>query len=300
MIKDDFVVGNYLLVAGYAIYTTPDFVKLDLIAGDPSASGYQIGVGSSVRFGSLTGIITNPTSSEHIWVADHTSACIRSISRRDNQSLHLTGVCEDRGVRDGSFGTAIIGYPIGMAKVSSHATTIYFFDNLNQHFRCLTRGDSDWEVISLFSLRLNVNRFVFEPTETYAYISHNHGITRVRLTWQSSFEEIISLDNGAGHNDGPLAQAQVRKPLDLYFFDENKLLLADNKNHVIRMIDLLTSEISTICQPQTSDVSVTEGDIEDCKIRFPNQVFPSYESSTLYILGDSEIYSLAYFGELMF
>lgn len=295
--KDDFVTGNYLLVAGYGIYTTHDFIKLDLVAGNPYKTGYQEGIRAAARFGSLTAVATHPTNTAYIWVADHTNGCIRSINRISNLTTSLTGRCTRHELWDGKFSAAKIGYPIGLASLSKVALTLYFFDNTDEVLRCLTRDSNGWQVLSIYILNKNTNRFVFDPAERYAYFSHSQSITRLSVTWQGSVEEIIPYSNGPGHNDGPFTEAKINKALSIYFFDENTILLADNKNHAIRVIDLLTSEISTLCKPQENDITDNEGDIEECKLRFPNQVFQSYDASTFYIVGDPKIYSLTYFGK---
>lgn len=293
--EDDYIKGNYLVVIGYSICTTRDFRKCDNICGVPSSSGLYEGKKAVARLGFVTGIIANPMNKKITWFADHTFNCIRSVQRTTNITNIVTGKCDDSSVKDGPIAEAKIGYPINLVKRLAVEMTIYFFDNKEESLRCLVRSNSAWYVRTIFKLNRNVNAFTFDPHGEYVYFNSYSDIVRVSTEWKSSFENIIS---GIGHNDGTLYRAKLDVARYSLFLDNSTFLFADYKNHVVRLVDLIASSISSICIPQTKHFKDLNGSISTCQIRFPRQLFKSRNSSAILILGDASVYELKFSGRL--
>jgi len=135
----------------------------------------------------------------------------------------------------------------------------------------------------------------FDTAGTYLYFTTNSSVMRISSTWDGTAETVIS---GFGHNDGALESARVRDPKRMLFLEDTTLLLADYKNHVLRVVNLGTSSVSTICVPQLDDATVSEGSVDTCRIKFPRQLVKSTNSSKVYLIGDSSIFSINYAGEL--
>jgi len=295
IVADDFVKGNYLVVFGYGIYTTSDFKTPHYIGGLSNLNGYVNGAKSLSRFSYINGIASSPTTDRHIWISDQDNSCFRTLDRLTNITSDLTGVCGGfRRILDGDFASAEVAYPFGMAVSPSENKKIYFYESSDGQIRCLLQVGSIWSIQTITNLNEDIAGLTFDPTGTFLYFTTNSSIMRVSSTWRSSPETIIS---GFGHNDGALNSAKMRESKYLHFLDSQNILLTDYKNHVLRVVDLTQSYVSSICLLQSSDVSALGGSIATCKLEYPRNFVASREASKIYIIGDHSIYSLGYTGE---
>jgi len=298
IVEDDYVKGNYLLVIGYAVCTTSNFVKIYLIAGDLQISGYAEGIKNRARFGYINGIITDPFRDTHIWISDQDNGCFRIINRKTNATAELTGKCTSRYVRNARIEDAGIAYPLGITRKPYNlgiTGITYFYESQKQTVRSIWKIESYWYVNTLYQLGEPINSMIFDPTGVYLYFTTNSSIMRVSSTWKHQPETVIS---GFGHNDGGLRSANVRDPKHLLFLEDRTFLFADYSNHVIRVVEL-NSLVTTICVPQLDDVQVSEGIYDTCLIKNPRQFVRSKKDPRkIYFIGDSFVFELKYSGEL--
>jgi len=286
--------GQYLVVYGYAICTTKDFSLLYILSGNVTSKGHSGGTGNQARFGEINGIARSPTSNKHMWVSDHGNNCIRNVNIRSTRAQDLTGNCSETVVRDGKFNSAGVAFPFGLIASPSDRSKLYYYERKTETLRQFIRLGPSWYIRTVFALKEEVYGLNFDPAGAYVYFSTKSNIIRVSSTWDDTAETVIS---GFGHNDGNLDSAEVRDPKHILFLDKNNFLLADYNNHVLRLVDLDRSVVSTICVPQNSDATPTSGSTETCRMRFPRHLVASTDLSRFYILGDFSSYELQYFGE---
>jgi len=294
IVADDYVKGNYLVVFGYAIFTTSDFIKLESIGGVSNINEYANGRKDISRFGYVNGIVTSPKNNKHIWLSDLDNNCFREINRVTNYTSYLTGGCREKTVKDGKFDNAKVAFPFGMITSTLNDDRVYFLERKYQTLKCLIRINSIWYVNTLIPLNQNISGLTFNPTGAYLYFTTNSSIMRVSSTWKSSPETILS---GFGHNDGAIDSAKMREPKYLHFLDNQTVLLTDYKNHVLRVVDLAKSRVSTICRLQTDGGILQNGLINTCRMQLPRNLAISKESLNIYVIGDFSIYELKYSGK---
>lgn len=296
IVADDYVKGNYLLVFGYAIYTTSDFVNLNQIGGDDNLLGYVNGDQKISRFRYVNGIATSPISNKYIWISDQGNGCFRTLNRENNYTTVLTGNCNSRSIIDGKFAYAGVAFPFGMAVSLAESSKVYFYESRKGTVRCLLKVFPTWYVRTVDFLDKDIYGLTFDPLGSYLYFSRNFSVIRVSSTWKSAPETLIS---EFGHNDGALGTSSIKEPRYLHFLDDNNFLLADYSNHVLRLISINSVSVSSICIPQTNDIVALSGPIDTCKLQLPRNFVVSRESSKIYIIGDYSIYSLEYSGEFL-
>ena len=87
-----------------------------------------------------------------------------------------------------------------------------------------------------------------------------------------------------GHRDGALNQAIFDKyPETLLFLDVNTMM-------VIRVVSLLTEQVSSICTLQNENATRTSaGDVETCYIRSPQSLLSDFEGNRVFIGSHSQI-----------
>ncbi|KAF6033543.1 hypothetical protein EB796_008150 [Bugula neritina] len=292
--RDAYIKGQYLLVYGYGIYTTPDFTRAYYVSGNKKLKGYREGPQRYARYGHITGIVTNSTSSRHIWIADLGNNCIRTVNRTDHTSKELVGACEHPSVKDGIFGVARIAYPFEMAISPLEKKKVYFFERVAETLRCLERVGLTWQVRTVLYLRQKIYGMNFDPNGDYMYFSTKSSIIRASSTWSTPAVDLIS---GTGHNDGALDSAKVQEASSMLFLNNDTFLFADSNNHVIRVVDLSSSSVSTVCIPQTSDAEFLTGSISTCKFIAPRYLYKFKDSWKVFIIGDHTVYELKYTGE---
>jgi len=270
-VEDDYVKGNYLLVIGY-----------------------REGIKAEARFGYINGLITDPINDTFLWISDQDNGCLRYVKRDNNRTAELLGKCTSRYIKNGRLQEAGVAYPFGLTSRKFLQNTIYFFEGEAKIIKSISKVDTEWYVNTVYELEKSISGMIFDPTGSYLYFTTNSGIIRVSTTWDNQPETVIS---GFGHNDGNLDSVKVRDPKRMLFLDYNTFLLADYKNHVLRVVDLGTFSVSTICVPQVDDATVSEGSVDTCRIKFPRQLVKSTNSSKLYLIGDTSASKLYLIGD---
>lgn len=290
---DNYIPGNFLLVIGFSILSTRDFIRMDRIAGIAGATGYVEGARNNARFGYINGIVANPTSNAHIWVSDQDNGCFRTINRISNSTDHLAGGCSFIDIQDGKFSHAGVAYPFGLTTTPTDRGTVYFYENRAHILRSMLKIGSNWYIRTLFYVNKNINGMRFDLRGEFIYFTYEVGILRVSTTWRSPSEEIVSRE---GHKDGPLHRAEIKQPRNLIFLDNTTFLMASNGYNNLRLFDLKKSIVSSICAPQNGILVSRDDDYVHCRIEHPRQFAISRNSSTIYINGLYAIYGLTYSG----
>jgi len=264
---------------------------MHLIAGSKTELGHKNGNSFYARFGDITGMVTSPDDPKSLWIADYTNNCFRILNRQTKQVQDLTGNCGDTAVHDDNFEFAGVGDPIGL--VSWDRDRVYFYDNAKPRIRCLYRLNKVWYILTTYRSTSQVHNFAGNVESGYFYLLRDEEIQRVSLDRTVS-ENII--DPHEEYDDGLLSRAGIKKPVHMIFLEPEVLLIADQGYHNLRVINLETSKISSVCLPQESDTSLVTvfGPINNCKLEYPTFIFKDGVNKVIRVLGYIQSYTLRY------
>lgn len=295
MTEDAHIPGNYLIVVGYSVLTTPDFIKLTRVGGFLTSSDYQEGVTSLAKFGKIEGVVSMNTYPNKVWVADSDFSCIRVIDRVQYKTAEFAGKCKKFTRRDGTLNIA------GIQRISSlvyyAANAMIFLDNNRRSIRKLSKIDqlNLWKIKTIHTATININSLAVHPESKRVFMLRYRNISRVI----SGNREVFVLGGPFGnHSDGTFTTSLVRNPQNMLFLSNDTFLIADYGNHVIRVANLKTSRVTTLCLPQFSTpYEVKEGSIQECKLIYPMQLYNNAEQKRIYIISKDNFHELIYKGK---
>lgn len=253
--------GNTLY---FSSYNGHNIRKLDLLTNTASVvagtgqSGFQNGSNTSSKFSYPTGVAVNSTNTK-LYVADNGNSLIREIDLSTNQVITLAG--------DGSFafadgiGTAAkLNQPFDI-KISGD-TLLYFSDSENHCIRKVSIASRN--VTTVFgtggtlgfqdgigtNTKMNNPRGIaISPDGSTMYVAEiGYSILR-KANLTSNTLTLLAGDGTQGSNDNVNGlQAKFYSPNGLTVDPINPsiLYIADTYNHRIRMMNTLTTEVSTI------------------------------------------------------
>lgn len=222
-----------------------------------SSHGYVEGVGSEARFNQLTGF--TQISPTEIIAVDQYSHCLRLVDRISQQSSVFVGNCTKGGYMDGEKAQFFRPYSV---MVGDNRTLIV----------------TEWgnkAVRSVDITTLNVTTLVPPgPYAFYGVVRHNvtgdlyltfpHGIIRYEYT-QGNIE-IISGGTQSGNLDGTLTETRFNSPRGLTFLSADVLIIADQSNNMLRVLDLISNNSSSICSGIGGQ---KEGNLTSCQMSGP-------------------------------
>jgi len=266
--KDTNASGTYLVAAGFGIFRTVDFMNLMPVAGNLTFKGYRQGSNVEARFGVVKGLITNPFDSAEIFVADYSYNCIRLIDRNLLKTSELIGKCDSKGHADGDLQTAQIGYPAELVKGMNQ--DIWFFDSFRPSLRRIYKetNSNQWQLVTVHQLESRVESFTLHPSTNDIYLIRSKDVSRIR----NSKEEVVFGESGM-HNDGMLSEASIHYPKHSLFLDNDVFLLSDTGNNVIRIVNLKSSTISSICVPRSPNNDIyRDGTPAECLLKSPGHL----------------------------
>lgn len=286
---DSFRPSSYLVANQYSISRTSDFLTFDLIVGNQLVSGYREGERDEARFGRISGIVSSQSTENIILVADYTNGCIRQINSRRKITSHAIGTCGEKATVDG---TSRIARTESPASFIRHSLDLYYFvDSYGYSIRQLNiiGLHTSYSISTITTVSVEINSLAIN-LNMEIYFTHSTGV--VRLTSEGT---VTIIGNSAGHNDGKLSTAKVNEPQKIVFLSNTLFLLTDMANHVIRIVDLDISEISTICIPQlTGHDADINGFISQCRMSSPKYIVGDSSTNVLHIIGAKYIYDLSY------
>jgi len=284
---DNYYKKNFLVVFGYALLTVERAQFYWAIAGTISFSGYKEAKGLYSRYGVITGVLLFPEDKNKVWIADHTNGCIRHVNRKSLQSAELVGKCTKSLVKDGNFSVAEIGEPIGLLYYARD--DVLFFENKKPSVRRIRKWHGKWVVETIFTANRYASYIALDPRKKAVYMTHSTGVSRINENG-----ETLILESKNGHHDGPIEEAKTRELGYMMFLSNDLFMVVDQGNNVIRVVDLYSSLVSTICVPQTSDPVVVDGDVDRCRIQQPIYLLDKSKYFYVWVLGKRRYYQLFY------
>jgi len=285
--QDHSLPGSYLVVRGPAIFRTQDFKILNFFAGSIWQEGYKEGNSYAARFTTITGLLSLPFAPNTVWVADYYNHCLRKINANTRQTSVLTGKCGTLAVNDGAFSQAAVGYPIELIYYGSWE--VWFFDNHYPGVRKCFQSNRVWRISSAYHSQA-VNGMTLGINNEYLYTTHLRSASKIDIR---GVRKVLFSSTLNGHNDDNFLKFKAGRFSNVHAIDDNFLLIVDTPNNVIRLVDQRMSQFYSICQPQITDnPTFLRGKVSECKLRQPQYLFYHKNTSTLYIAGKYEFYSL--------
>ena len=261
----------------------PDRWAPQSIAGRDRKSGYQEGKGFNARFNFMTSFYQ--FNSTTVVIADTSNDCVRTVNRITNMTSWVSGKCADPlgfGSVDGSFYSARFSGPYYFVKlpgfVSDGHEQLAFTD-----FSSIRIMDFTAETVSTMVEEDVIERprvLTLSPDNSSLYFSFFNGVGHLEL---ATYRRTI-LSQGYRHGtpvDGPLSSAVFGGDINaMAFLGEKVLIVSDQENNIIRVIDLVDRQVSSICQHPTLDADsmcpigkVRSGDITKCLTCVPQSFY---------------------------
>ncbi len=202
--------------------------------------------------------VTRGGTENAIYFSDKANNRIRKLDVSNNL-IETIGGGGDLVENDISATSARLSFPLGL---KTKGDELYFCDSLNHQVRKIdlntgmianvagnfSFGDSgDGGAAS--AARLDTpHDIVFDAEENNLYIADtfNHKIRKVDLATGNISTVAGNGTAGYSGDNGPAIQAQLNNPTGIDINSEGHLFIADSENKVIRRIDLVSGEITTI------------------------------------------------------
>lgn len=244
--------GTNLYVADLNNHTirkiTPDWVVTTL-AGIPSGSGTNDGLGLAAKFNYPSGLVVDTNG--NTFVADLSNHTIRKIAP-DGTVTTIAGAAGVSGAVDGTGSAARFYYPIALALGADG--TLYVVEYGNSMIRKI---DSGGTVTTLaggtnigsangpgLSARFNQPCGIAVDTNGTVYVGDTSNNEIRKITPDGTVSTLVGSTN-AGFINGVGTSARFSWPQGLAFDKEGNLLVADAKNNMIRKV-ALDGSVTTI------------------------------------------------------
>ena len=256
--------SNILYVEHHCLKTMSLATRIsELVVGSCTQAGYQEGSGATARVNIIAGFYQIDSNS--VLLVDTYNHCIRMLDRTTNTTSVLAGKCAVvAGYNDGGFQNAEFNTPF---KIISYGDHYFISDYGNLVIRKL---QLDTQEISTFvNVTEKPNALLLSLDGEYVFFSWFKGVGRVNLrTKEVVF--ITSPDKRYhGFRDGPTERAVFERVEEMVYLSESLILMTDVRNNVLRLLNMLTNSVSTICNRGNRTIT---GTIETCELNFPRSL----------------------------
>lgn len=300
LIRDDYITGQFLAVAGYAIFTTKDFVAFESIAGSLVEDGNTDGDKDYSRFGKINGILTNPLNSSKVWVVDSSNHCIREIDRETEITSTFAGQCGISGLRDGKIiNEALLLEPVALTvRPNRIDQELYFYENGNTRVKTIKMTGKELQVHTVNIWDRKINNMCFHPSGDELYLVLNQGVWKLTISGVVLPVLTVFFETRYGFSDGTFSEEiRVRKLTSMVFTINDKLaLLTDLVNNVVRLFDFQRKELSSICIDRRGIIEKA-GTTSSCSFITPKHLFPGKDGE-IFIMSKNSIFSLKFTGTI--
>jgi len=236
--------------------------KGDVVAGWPTTHGYKNGAGKNAQFFYITGFVQ--LNQQYTVAVDNANHCLRLIDTRSGATQRFAGTCGEgtgKGYADGDrLNSARFEFP---QKIIIMGNYYYITDELNNAIRSLRIGHGMVNTVIKGSSWLPHPRgLVGDSAQRYLYVTIRHGI--IRVDPNTGGTEIISASLSRGWGDGSFSSARFNYPAELVFLAKDILVVADEKNYLLRILNLKTKKVSSVCNGVKQLATGTGG--SDCSL----------------------------------
>lgn len=265
----DLSTGEILFTDDNALRITVGNTTMTLV-GVPTSPGYRNDIGRRARFNEITGFAQiNHTS---VIVSDSFNHCLRIVDRQSHSAEIFAGVCTKNGNQDGL--NALFNFPYAVL-LDAESELLYVTSSGNNAL-CSVNIDTRY-VTTLVSNNLPYpSAMSFDWARTSIRLSVEHSIANYAIR-----DGVVTSTTGwvdPGLSDGALATARFSDPREIAQLSENIFLIADKDNHLLRIVDLQSETITSICSGLKE---TTDGDTNDCALNYPLSFL--YTNGSLYV-----------------
>lgn len=281
--------GNFLYIHSRAILSfDPRTGEKHLIAGTNAFSTppYQEGFGSAARFIGLTGF-AQLSRDKVLTVSGGGGCCIRQVNRRTNGTSLVAGTCRTCGYVDGPLHSSLFNTPQSIVTDRGNFGIIYVSDAGNKVIREInlnTRIVSTFFDLGTGAFNDTPFSLALDPQGNHLYVASTTKLGKINLQTKKL---TLLIDNpiNTEFEDGPLASAKIRAIDDLAFLNEDTLLVADPGNWRLRIIDLKTNTVSSVCSGRQDIRGEVEGPIDQCALGGPDAIAVRPDKSGVLLTG---------------
>ena len=276
MEPDLHVKGNILYSDCCALRTT-DGITSTTIAGHATTCYHHLGVGVLARFNFISGF--RQVSFSQVVVSDFANYCLKLIDRITLLVTRYAGYCGSMGYSTGQSSARFDNIWSLITDSKRPGMLLATDDDYNtiHHIDTLSSSPQSVSVFHRDTSNLDRPRGITQhPVSGGLYITrYDYRVWKVTYSGKS-----VSLVAGSssGFRDCDFNTAFFRYPYELIFIADNKLLLADQSNHRLRILNLNTLHTSSVC---TGSASHIDGDMETCTLYYPRSLMVL--NDTLYV-----------------
>lgn len=274
MEPDKYVPGNILYAARHQLKTT-DGKSTSLVIGKiVYGQYYKEGREEEAVFDVIAGFAQ--LNSSTVLVSDREHHCLRVVNRVTRDTKPYMGTCKTSGFRDGE--QPLFSYPWGIVLDDRGSPKIYVADKGNHAIRMIDMTNGSCLTIASHGLN--------EPLSmTLDWFGHSLVVANGGGDFVGSLDiqtlaqhVVVGIPGQAGYRDGNISTSLFDSPKASVFISESLLLVADELNHVIRVVDLTNDEVYSICSGVEGN---RDGYVCDCQVNNPLSLL--YHNGYLYI-----------------
>lgn len=218
-------------------------------------------------------------------VSDH---CIYVVDRIKGGPQQYAGICGHSGYQDGI--TALFNYPLSIMQDLKKENLYIITDSQNNALRWLDISRQLPQVSTIVksdSTLIRPQSATQDSRTGDLFVTVPHSV--VRYDYATGKLETIAGSSQTGNNDGSLSSARFSSPFGIALLAYNQLVLADKKNNRLRLLDLNTNSVSTICPREHSFSDI-------CSLSYPQSIM--IHGNTMYVVDQHKIWKVN--GELHF
>lgn len=247
------------------------FVRQHIVGNpDDGVPSYQEGTGEQAIFSSIQSF--EQLDSTFLIVADSGNHVFRRVNRRTRITTLLAGTPNVAGNRDGTLLNSQLNSPHALARDPKNPNIFYTTEPSAGNIRILNIGSREGSVSSLrfnlqqlFGLAFGGDKQLFIATR-YEIMRYDVETKYLRMPTKTTQPAV----GGAGgqYADGPISMATFNTMYDIKTINRETLLVADSENFRLRVLDLSTELVSSICSGDLND-TLSDGNITDCVMDKP-------------------------------
>lgn len=267
--EDIFEAGHFLAALENAVVSFSPSGDMTVLAGSPTEEGFNNAPGSQARFSTVQGLyqLNNGT----VMISDHGNHCIRLLTRVSNSLSTVSGKCTHPGHKDGDLETAMFATPTDlepMEPTGNRIAVVEFYGRVRyilMRERMVMTASADKIATRLTHLFKNPSFF---------FISVKYGIVEV----VNGAGTLLTGSGEPGYSDGAFQDASYLDPQGMAMVNSSILLLADCRLNKIRVLNMDSKRVTSICSGQRG---YKDGDEVTCQLSLPYSVL--VKNQTLYI-----------------
>ena len=233
--------NGFIIYDDFHSVKTSNGVTSQTIAGNSSVSGYLEGVGSHARFHDVRGF--TQLSDTHIVVADYSNECLRIIDSSLGTTSAFSGQCQLAGYEDGFPGQ--FNHPSFVAIDKMDVKQLLVVDQNNKALRAVKIDTGAVTTFVRSSLLKSSTDSLAQDSSGDVFVSSAYAI--YRIAYSEGTIRLLARSAGVrGDQDGTLTTSLFSLTTYLKAIGTDVLLIADMRNHKLKLLDIKSDRVSTV------------------------------------------------------